>query len=97
MHHNVCLKEVDAFTESAFKENQAAVRFLEEEHERDDAWLQLASAHSIFSNGLVGSCDTVEFSTNAGTLTAKRFYDCDVKKSFLIKVNFPVITTCEYR
>lgn len=130
---------VDAFTESAFKGNQAAVCFLEEDHERDDVWLQsmasefdlpltcflipipgsepprfllrwftavaemdicghatLASAHSIFSNSLVGSSDTVEFSTNSGILTAKRLSDCDSKRSFLIEMNFPVITTCEY-
>ncbi|XP_010422528.1 PREDICTED: uncharacterized protein LOC104707798 [Camelina sativa] len=130
---------VDAFTELAFKGNQAAVCFLEEEHEKDDAWLQslaaefdlpltcfltsiigsspprfllrwftsvaemdicghatLASAHSIFSNSLAGSFNTVEFSTHTGILTAKRLSDCDAKRSFLIEVNFPVITTFEY-
>ncbi|KAL0787034.1 hypothetical protein Bca101_003280 [Brassica carinata] len=133
---------VDAFTESAFKGNQAAVCFLEEDHERDDSWLQslaaefelpltcflipitgsdclhprrfhlrwftskaemdicghgtLASAHTLFSNGLVGSSETVEFTTNSGILTAKRVDDCEAKGSFLIEVNFPVITTCEY-
>ncbi|KAJ4905637.1 Phenazine biosynthesis PhzF protein [Raphanus sativus] len=35
---------VDAFTESAFKGNQAAVCFLEKDHERDDSWLQLLAA-----------------------------------------------------
>ncbi|CAD5326956.1 unnamed protein product [Arabidopsis thaliana] len=112
---------VDAFTESAFKGNQAAVCFLEEDHERDDVWLQsmasefdlpltcflipipgsepprfllrwftavaemdicghatLASAHSIFSNSLVGSSDTVEFSTNSGILTAKSSNDVSI-------------------
>ncbi|XP_013627218.1 PREDICTED: uncharacterized isomerase BH0283-like [Brassica oleracea var. oleracea] len=133
---------VDAFTESAFKGNQAAVCFLEEDHEKDDSWLQslaaefelpltcflipitgsdclhprrfhlrwftskaemdicghgtLASAHTLFLNGLVGSSETVEFSTNSGILTAKRVDDCEAKGSFLIEVNFPVITTCEY-
>ncbi|CAA7047108.1 unnamed protein product [Microthlaspi erraticum] len=56
----------------------------------------LASAHSIFSNDLVGSSDTVEFSTHSGILTAKRLYDCEAERSFLIQVNFPVIPTCEY-
>lgn len=162
----LCGKQVDAFTESPFKGNQAAVCFLEEEHERDDVWLQslaaefdlpltcflipftnsdpprfllrwftpvaevqlaflitaltfshimfqltslslysqmdicghatLASAHSIFSNRLVGSSDTVEFSTHSGILTAKRLYDCEAKRSFLIELNFPVISTREY-
>ncbi|XP_023640565.1 uncharacterized protein LOC17890207 isoform X2 [Capsella rubella] len=35
---------VDAFSESAFKGNQAAVCILEEEHERDDAWFQSLAA-----------------------------------------------------
>ncbi|KAF8053287.1 hypothetical protein N665_1436s0003 [Sinapis alba] len=133
---------VDAFTESAFKGNQAAVCFLEEDHERDHSWLQslaaefdlpltcflipingsdllhpprfhlrwftsiaemdicghgtLASAHTLFSNGLVGSSERVEFSTHSGILTAKRVDDCETKGSFLIEMNFPVITTCEY-
>ena len=92
-------KQVDAFTESAFKGNQAAVCFLEEDHERDRDICghgKLASAHTLFSNGLVGSSETVEFSTNSGILTAKRVDDCEAKGSFLIEVNFPVITTCEY-
>ncbi|KAJ0230880.1 hypothetical protein HA466_0304210 [Hirschfeldia incana] len=144
---------VDAFTESAFKGNPAAVCLLEEGHERDDSWLQslaaefhlpmtslllpitgsaslhppcfllrwftsiaeaclsntlsfhmidicghatLAAAHTVFSNGLIGSSDTVEFSTHSGTLTAKRVDDCEAKGSFFIELNFPVITTCEY-
>lgn len=42
---NDCLLlQVDAFTESAFKGNQAAVCFLEKDHERDDSWLQLLAA-----------------------------------------------------
>ncbi|CAH2071879.1 unnamed protein product [Thlaspi arvense] len=115
---NVAIKQADAFTDSAFKGNQAAVCFLDVENERDDSWLQslasefnlpmtcflipvtgtnpldpprfilrwftrfvemdicglatLASAHTLFSNGLVGSSDTVEFATHSGILTAKR-------------------------
>ncbi|KAH0929301.1 hypothetical protein HID58_015028 [Brassica napus] len=122
---------VDAFTESAFKGNPAAVCLLEEGHERDDSWLQflaaefhlpmtsfllpitgsdplhppyryicghatLAAAHTVFSNGLIGSSDTVEFSTHSGILTAKRVDDCEAKGSFFIELNFRVITTCEY-
>ncbi|KFK36633.1 hypothetical protein AALP_AA4G150100 [Arabis alpina] len=130
---------VDAFTDSAFKGNQAAVCVLKEEHERDDAWLQslaaefnisetcfitpvtgfdarfslrwftpalevdlcghgtLASAHSIFSNGLVDS-DKVEFVTRSGILTAKRVPENNKMKggSFFIELDFPVIPTCEY-
>ncbi|KAG7557820.1 Phenazine biosynthesis PhzF protein [Arabidopsis suecica] len=61
----------------------------------------LASAHTLFSNGLVGS-DEVEFVTHSGILTAKRvsktlkFYDYEEKESFLIELDFPVIPTCEY-
>ncbi|KAG2312110.1 hypothetical protein Bca52824_023667 [Brassica carinata] len=131
---------VDAFTDSAFKGNPAAVCFLNDNEERDDAWLQsiatefnisqtsflspitgfearfnlrwftpvaevvlcghatLASAHCLFSNGLVGS-DTVEFVTKSGVLTAKRVPelnddDGEVKGgSFLIQLNFPVVPT----
>ncbi|CAH2058905.1 unnamed protein product [Thlaspi arvense] len=132
---------VDAFTESAFKGNQAAVCILKEEHERDDAWLQslaaefnvsetcfltpitgldarfrlrwftpsvevdlcghgtLASAHSLFSNGLVDS-DKVEFVTRSGILTAERVQDNSKVRvkggSFFIELDFPVIPTCEY-
>ncbi|CAN6835173.1 unnamed protein product [Brassica oleracea] len=128
---------VDAFTESAFKGNAAAVCILEEDHERDDSWLQslaaefnvsetcfvtpisghngrfrlrwftpslemdlcghgtLASAYSLFSNGLVDS-DKVEFVTQSGILTTKRVPDTSVKGgSFLVEMNFPVIPTCE--
>ncbi|CAN8284912.1 unnamed protein product [Cochlearia groenlandica] len=35
---------VDAFTDVVFKGNQAAVCMLEEEHEKDDAWLQSLAA-----------------------------------------------------
>ncbi|KAL0845714.1 hypothetical protein Bca101_018960 [Brassica carinata] len=57
----------------------------------------LASAHTLFSNGLVGSSETVEFFTHSGILTAKKVDDGETKGSFLIEMNFPVITTCEYR
>ena len=56
----------------------------------------LAAAHTVFSNGLIGSSDTVEFSTHSGILTAKRVDDCEAKGSFFIELNFRVITTCEY-
>jgi len=36
--------QVDAFTESAFKGNPAAVCFLEEEDQRDEKWFQLVAA-----------------------------------------------------
>lgn len=36
--------QVDAFTESAFKGNAAAVCILEEDHKRDDSWLQSLAA-----------------------------------------------------
>ncbi|XP_020878325.1 uncharacterized protein LOC9308876 [Arabidopsis lyrata subsp. lyrata] len=136
---------VDAFTDSAFKGNPAAVCFLNDDDnsERDDTWLQslaaefnisdtcfltpitgfdarfslrwftplaevdlcghatLASVHCLFSNGLVDS-DMVEFVTRSGILSAKRVSDTselndgDVKGgSFLIELNFPVVTTCD--
>ncbi|XP_010542873.1 PREDICTED: uncharacterized protein LOC104815945 [Tarenaya hassleriana] len=134
---------VDAFTESAFKGNPAAVCFLDDEDERDKAWLQsvaaefnisetcflspiagsgvprfrlrwftpvtevdlcghatLASAHTLFSNGLVDS-DIVEFATISGILTAKRVPDAlefnggEAKESFFIELDFPLIQTCE--
>ncbi|KAL0740316.1 hypothetical protein Bca4012_081829 [Brassica carinata] len=137
MNKHVNYFVVDAFTESAFKGNPAAVCILEEEDERNDAWLQslaaefnlsetcfvnpisghdgrfrlrwftpslemdlcghgtLASAYSLFSNGLVDS-DKVEFVTQSGILTAKRVPDTSVKGgSFLVEMNFPVIPTCE--
>ncbi|CAH8301288.1 unnamed protein product [Eruca vesicaria subsp. sativa] len=62
----------------------------------------LASAHTLFSNGLVGS-DTVEFVTRSGILTAKKvsetlnFFDFQEKgSSFLIELDFPVIPTYDY-
>ncbi|KAF8110615.1 hypothetical protein N665_0081s0045 [Sinapis alba] len=55
----------------------------------------LASAYTLFSNGLVDS-DKVEFVTQSGILTAKRVQDTSVKGgSFLVEMNFPVIPTCE--
>ncbi|KAG7557821.1 Phenazine biosynthesis PhzF protein [Arabidopsis suecica] len=59
----------------------------------------LASAHILFSNGLVGSADTVEFSTQSGILTAKRvpLSDSETKEgSFMIELSLPMIPTCEY-
>lgn len=61
----------------------------------------LASAHTLFSNGLVGS-DEIEFATRSGVLTAKKvseklkLYDNEGKASYLIELDFPVIPTCEY-
>lgn len=61
----------------------------------------LASAHTLFSNGFVGS-DTVEFLTRSGTLTAKKvsetlkFFGFQETESFLIELDFPVIPTCDY-
>ncbi|CAF2141380.1 uncharacterized isomerase BH0283 [Brassica rapa] len=55
----------------------------------------LASAHCLFSNGLVYS-DNVEFVTRSGVLTAKRVDDGEAKGgSFLIELNFPVVPTCD--
>ncbi|CAA7056121.1 unnamed protein product [Microthlaspi erraticum] len=135
----------DAFADSAFKGNPAAVCFLDEDNQRDDAWLQslaaefnisetcfltpitdgrdfprfrlrwftpaaevdlcghatLASAHILFSNGLVDS-EIVEFATISGILTAKRVPVTSELKdgegestTFLIELNFPVVPTCE--
>ncbi|CAA7056303.1 unnamed protein product, partial [Microthlaspi erraticum] len=61
----------------------------------------LASAHCLFSNGLVDS-EKVEFVTRSGILTAKRVIntieinDGEVKGgSFLIELDFPVIQTSD--
>lgn len=59
----------------------------------------LASAHCLFSNGLVDS-DNIEFVTRSGVLTAKRVPelndDGEVKGgSFSIELNFPVVPTCD--
>ncbi|ESQ36607.1 hypothetical protein EUTSA_v10008339mg [Eutrema salsugineum] len=137
---------VDAFADSAFKGNPAAVCFLDDDNQRDDAWLQslatefnlsetcfltpisedrgfprfrlrwftpvaevdlcghatLASAHVIFSNGLVDS-QVVEFATRSGILTATRLPltselkdDNEEEPTFLIELNFPVVPTCEF-
>lgn len=40
---------MDAFTESAFKGNPAAVCLLEEDEERDEEWLQAVAAEFNFS------------------------------------------------
>ncbi|CAF1923568.1 BnaC05g01790D [Brassica napus] len=131
---------VDAFADSAFKGNPAAVCFLDDDDQRDDAWLQslatefnlsetcfltpitvsddqvlprfslrwftpvaevdlcghatLASAHVIFTNGLVDS-EVVEFATRSGILTAKRVPLTEEGSTFLIELDFPVVPTCE--
>ncbi|EOX94814.1 Phenazine biosynthesis PhzC/PhzF protein, putative isoform 1 [Theobroma cacao] len=117
---------VDAFTDSAFKGNPAAVCLLEEE--RDEKWLQavaaefnvsqtcyltritnpaspnprfrlrwftpvaevklcghatLASAHTLFTTGLVNS-NIIEFDTLSGILTAKK--DADVNPTDVSRV-----------
>ncbi|XP_010422524.1 PREDICTED: uncharacterized protein LOC104707796 [Camelina sativa] len=62
----------------------------------------LASAHCLFSDGLVDT-DKVEFVTRSGILTAKRISDDtselndgEVKGgSFFIELNFPVVPTCD--
>ncbi|EOA23295.1 hypothetical protein CARUB_v10018678mg [Capsella rubella] len=130
---------VDAFAESAFKGNPAAVCFLEDGNERDDdVWLQslstefnisdtcfltpitlsdrglprfclrwftpvaevdlcghatLASAHILFSTGLIGS-ETVEFVTRSGILTAKHVKN-DESSTMSIELDFPIVPTFE--
>ncbi|KAE8676733.1 Detected protein of confused Function [Hibiscus syriacus] len=140
---------VDAFTDSAFKGNPAAVCLLEEE--RDDEWLQavaaefnasqtayltritnsaspnprfrlrwftpvaevrlcghatLASAHTLFSTGLVNS-DIIEFDTLSGILTAKRVPDAnpinvskiqngEINHGFLVELNFPMVPVTHF-
>lgn len=61
----------------------------------------LASAHVLFSNGLVDS-EMVEFDTRSGILTAKRVpHTSELKdgeeeeSTFLIELNFPVVPTFE--
>ncbi|MED6131733.1 hypothetical protein PIB30_012436 [Stylosanthes scabra] len=131
---------VDAFTESAFKGNPAAVCLLDEE--REHQWLQslaaefnisetaflirihnnhhhqnsnprfslrwftpvtevnlcghatLASAHTLFSSGLVDGNDVIEFVTLSGILTAKRIPaindDQEPKDGlFYVELDFP--------
>ncbi|EFH65704.1 phenazine biosynthesis PhzC/PhzF family protein [Arabidopsis lyrata subsp. lyrata] len=124
---------VDAFAESAFKGNPAAVCFLDDDNDnqRDDAWLQslaaefnlsetcfltpiigdfprfrlrwftpvaevdlcghatLASAHVLFSTGLIDS-ETVKFDTLSGALTAKH-----LKIDDEIELDFPLVPTFE--
>lgn len=140
---------VDAFTDSAFKGNPAAVCLLEEE--RDEKWLQavaaefnlsetsyltritdstspnprfrlrwftpaaevklcghatLASAHTLFTTGLVDS-NIIEFDTQSGILTAKKVSDvspANVSETqnggahdcFLIELNFPTVPVAEF-
>lgn len=123
---------VDAFTDSAFKGNPAAVCILTEE--QDEVWLQsvarefnlsetcyltkitdsryrlrwftpvaevllcghatLASAHALFSSGLV-KCDMIEFDTLSGILSAKRVSEGE-EEAFSIELNFPIVPTMEY-
>ncbi|XP_021898064.1 uncharacterized protein LOC110814796 [Carica papaya] len=149
-HVKYCV--VDAFTDSPFKGNPAAVCLLEED--KDDEWLQslaaefnvsmtcyltrtadsstdtsnprfrlrwftpitevdicghatLASAHFLFSGGLVHS-STIEFETLSGILTAKKVQDGKAinfsqaqngeakKLSFLIELDFPIFPTTEF-
>ncbi|TYI13789.1 hypothetical protein ES332_A08G082100v1 [Gossypium tomentosum] len=140
---------VDAFTDSAFKGNPAAVCLLEEE--RDEKWMQavaaefnisqtcyltripnstspntrfrlrwftpvtevklcghatLASAHTLFTTGLVNS-NIIEFDTVSGILTATRVPDTSptnisevqnggVSDCFLIELNFPSVPATDF-
>ncbi|XVE77760.1 hypothetical protein DITRI_Ditri13aG0088600 [Diplodiscus trichospermus] len=140
---------VDAFTDSAFKGNPAAVCLLEEE--RDKKWLQavaaefnisetcyltritdsnspnprfrlrwftpvaevklcghatLASAHTLFTIGLVNS-NIIEFDTLSGILTAKKVPDVNstdaskiqnggAQECFPIELNFPTVPITEF-
>ncbi|KAB2016218.1 hypothetical protein ES319_D08G080900v1 [Gossypium barbadense] len=140
---------VDAFTNSAFKGNPAAVCLLEEE--RDEKWMQavaaefnisetcyltwitnstspntrfrlrwftpvaevnlcghatLASAHTLFTTGLVNS-NIIEFDTLSGILTAKKVPDVcptnvsevqngGVSDHFLIELNFPTVPVTDF-
>lgn len=140
---------VDAFTDSAFKGNPAAVCLLEEE--RDEKWLQavaaefnlsetsyltritdstspnprfrlrwftpaaevklcghatLASAHTLFTTGLVDS-NIIEFDTLSGILTAKKVSDVSLANvsetqnggahdCFLVELNFPTVPVAEF-
>ncbi|MED6194108.1 hypothetical protein PIB30_025493 [Stylosanthes scabra] len=129
---------VDAFAESAFKGNPAAVCLLDEE--REHQWLQslaaefnisetaflirihhqnsnprfslrwftpvtevnlcghatLASAHTLFSSGLVDGNDVIEFVTLSGILTAKRIPAINEQQEetkdelFYVELDFPV-------
>ncbi|RZB85359.1 putative isomerase BH0283 isoform A [Glycine soja] len=137
---------VDAFTESAFKGNPAAVCLLEEE--KEDSWMQgvatefnlsetcyltpiaesersdislnrfrlrwftpatevelcghatLASAHVLFSSGLVKS-DIIEFVTLSGVLTAKKVSGINdgegaSEDGLFIELEFPADTVTEF-
>ncbi|GMI76080.1 hypothetical protein like AT1G03210 [Hibiscus trionum] len=139
---------VDAFTESAFKGNPAAVCLLEEE--RDELWLQavaaefnlsetayltrtdgsdsqtprfrlrwftpvtevmlcghatLASAHTLFTTGLVNS-GIIEFETLSGILTAKKTPEFkaptdassrieEPQNGFSVELDFPILPCAE--
>ncbi|KAL7599572.1 hypothetical protein Lser_V15G27316 [Lactuca serriola] len=141
---------VDAFTDTAFKGNSAAVCWLEG-IEKDDKWLQsvaaefnlsetcyltpivdkgsenprfhlrwftpvaevelcghatLAASHFLFESGLV-NCNTVEFSTLSGILTAKKVPESRIKDpsftengaaqaKLLIELNFPVVAVSDF-
>ncbi|TKY52607.1 catalytic protein [Spatholobus suberectus] len=142
--------QVDAFTESPFKGNPAAVCLLEEE--KEDKWMQgvatefnisetcyltriaepeisdislnrpstdrfnlrwftpttevelcghatLASAHVLFSSGLVKS-NIIEFVTLSGVLTAKKVPGIDgagaSDDGFFIELDFPAVTVTEF-
>ncbi|KAG4981869.1 hypothetical protein JHK87_026618 [Glycine soja] len=138
--------KVDAFTESAFKGNPAAVCLLEEE--KEDSWMQgvatefnlsetcyftpiaesersdislnrfrlrwftpatevelcghatLASAHVLFSSGLVKS-DIIEFVTLSGVLTAKKVSGINdgegaSEDGLFIELDFPADTVTEF-
>lgn len=54
----------------------------------------LASAHVLFSTGLVGS-ETVEFDTLSGILTAKHLKNDDDGEESSIELDFPVVPTYE--
>ncbi|KAL6217380.1 hypothetical protein ACLB2K_010597 [Fragaria x ananassa] len=86
---------VDAFTESAFKGNPAAVCLLEED--RDDQWLQALAAEFNLSETYI-----IEFSTLSGILTAKKVPDGvevangEAQDSYFIELNFPADPSNEF-
>uniref|UniRef100_A0A803MX68 Uncharacterized protein n=1 Tax=Chenopodium quinoa TaxID=63459 RepID=A0A803MX68_CHEQI len=88
---------IDAFTDSEFKGNPAAVELC--------GHATLAAAHFCFTSGLVKE-NTVEFSTLSGILTAQKVIEpkesaslmsdkVEVEQRFLIELDFPAITTSE--
>lgn len=54
----------------------------------------LASAHILFSTGLIDS-ETVEFATRSGILTAKKLKNDEEESNFSIELDFPVVPTFE--